>query len=122
SRISLYVGVGATILAMVPAVVLGVTTAYYRGWYDYILQRFVDTIQALPSLLILIVIMAILGPSLLNVIIALSFSRAVTGSRIMRSSTMSIMNEMYIEAARASGATSFRIMFRHLLPNIVPTV
>lgn len=122
ARTSLQVGVAATIFAMVPAVIIGMTSAYFGGWYDYAVQRFVDTIQALPGLILLVTILVVLGAGLWNVIFALSFNSAIVGSRVMRGATMGISNEMYVDAARAMGATHFRIMLRHLLPNIVPTV
>jgi len=122
ARTSLYVGVVATVLSMVPAVLLGISSAFFGSWYDYVIQRVVDTIQALPGLILLITILVILGPGLWNVIIALSFSRAIVGSRVIRGATMAIKSEVYVEAARASGATNLRIILRHLLPNIVPTI
>ena len=70
----------------------------------------------------LISIMVVLGPSLTNVIIALSFRRAIVESRVMRGATMGILNNTYIESARATGATDVRIMLRHLVPNIMPTL
>lgn len=122
ARTSLQVGVAATIFAMVPAVIIGMTSAYFGGWYDYSVQRFVDTIQALPGLILLVTILVILGAGMWNVIFALSFNSAIVGSRVMRGATMGVSNEMYVDAARAMGATHVRVMFRHLLPNIVPTV
>lgn len=122
ARTSLYVGVAATVLSAIPAVLIGMSSAYFGGTYDYLVQRFVDTIQALPGLILLITILVILGGGLWNVIFALSFNRAIVGSRVMRGATMGVQNEVYVEAALASGATTMRIMLRHLLPNIVPTI
>jgi len=122
ARTSLYVGVAATIFSAIPAVLIGMSSAYFGGTYDYLVQRFVDTIQALPGLILLITILVILGGGLWNVIFALSFNRAIVGSRVMRGATMAVQNEVYVEAALASGATTLRILLRHLLPNIVPTI
>lgn len=122
ARTSLYVGVGVTVLALVPAIMLGVASAFLGGWVDYVLQRVVDTVQSIPYLIMLIAMMTVLGPSLLNVIIALAFRRAITESRVMRGATMSIMNQTYVEAARSIGASTSRIMVRHLVPNIMPSV
>ena len=122
ARTSLQVGVAATVFAMVPAVIIGMTSAYFGGWYDYGVQRFVDTIQALPGLILLVTILVVLGSGLWNVIFALSFNSAIVGSRVMRGATMGVSNEMYVDAARAMGSSHVRIMLRHLLPNIVPTV
>ncbi|MQA01101.1 MAG: ABC transporter permease subunit [Dehalococcoidia bacterium] len=122
ARISLYVGVFATLAAMIPSVAMGIISAYSGGWVDYLWGRFVDTVQALPGLLLLIAIMVILWMSLVNVILALSFGRAIVGRRVMRSATLGVMNEVYIEASRAARASNARIMWRHILPNIFPTV
>ncbi len=120
AQTSLYIGVLVTIVSTVPALMLGVASAYFGGWIDYLLQRFVDTVQAIPYLILLIAIMVVLGPSFINVVFALSFRRAVTESRVLRGSTMGLMNQTYIEAARAMGATDLRIMARHIVPNLVP--
>lgn len=122
ARTSLYVGVGVTIAATIPAIAIGVISAYFGGTVDYFVQRAVDTIQAVPYLILLIAIMVALGPSLLNIILALSFRRAITESRVMRGSTLGIMNQTYVEAAKASGATNLRVMLVHLIPNIMPVV
>lgn len=122
ARTSLYVGLVATVLSMIPAVLLGMTSAFFGGWFDYALQRFVDTIQALPALILLVTILVILGPGLWNVVFALSFNRAIVGSRVMRGATLSISSSTYVEAARACGASNLRIILGHLLPNIVPTI
>lgn len=120
AQTSLYIGVLVTVVSTIPALALGVASAFFGGWVDYFLQRFVDTVQAVPYLILLIAIMVVLGPSFINVVFALSFRRAVTESRVLRGSTLGLMNQTYIEAARATGATNGRIMLRHLVPNLVP--
>ncbi|MPZ99942.1 MAG: ABC transporter permease subunit [Dehalococcoidia bacterium] len=122
ARISLYVGVAVTLLGTIPAVLLGLASAYFGGWIDYLVQRLVDTFQSVPYLIMLIAIMVVLGASLTNVVIALSLRRAVVESRVMRAAAMSILNNTYVEAAHATGATDLRIMFRHMIPNIMPTL
>ncbi|MBM3139685.1 MAG: ABC transporter permease [Chloroflexi bacterium] len=121
-RTSLYVGLAVTVLSLIPAIALGMASAFFGGWVDYALQRLVDTVQSIPYLIMLIATMVVLGPSLTNVVVALAFRRAITESRVMRGATMSIMNQTYVEAARAIGSTDTRIMVRHLVPNIMPTV
>jgi peptide/nickel transport system permease protein len=122
SQTSLKIGVLVTVFVVVPSVTLGMTAAYAGGWIDYALGRVVDTIQAIPFLILLITIMVVLGPSLINVVLALSFRRSVTESRIIRSAALGLMGQVYIEAARSLGATPIWIILRHLLPNIVPTI
>ncbi len=121
ARTSLEVGVAVTVFAMIPEIAIGMASAYFGGWVDYFVQRLVDTVQAIPYLIMLIAIMVVLGPSLLNVIIALSVRRMIVESRVMRGATMSILNSTYVESASAIGAGHVRILFRHLLPNIMPT-
>ncbi|MEX2229885.1 MAG: ABC transporter permease [Dehalococcoidia bacterium] len=122
ARTSLSVGVAVTVIAIIPAIALGLASAYFGGWADYLLQRLVDTIQSVPYLIMLIAIMVVLGPSLTNVILALSFRRAIVESRVMRGATMGLLNQTYVESARAVGATDWRVMVRHIVPNIMPTV
>jgi peptide/nickel transport system permease protein len=120
SRISLFVGVGVVVASAIPAIIMGLLAAFYGGWIDYLLGRLVDTVQAIPQLILLIAIMVILGPSLINVIIALSVRRAITESRILRSAALSVNAQVYVEAARCLGAPNWWIMLRYLLPNIMP--
>lgn len=122
ARISIYVGVGATILSIVPAMFIGITSAYFKGPYDYVLQRVVDAIQALPGLILLIALVAILGTGLFQIIFALSFGRAFSNSRILRGASFQVMSMDYVDAARSLGAGNSRIMFRHILPNVLAPV
>ena len=119
ARISLYVGVGATLLSILPAIALGISTAYFRGPYDYGVQRVVDAVQALPSLILIITLVVILGTGIWNIIVALSFGRAIAGSRVIRGSSFQVMSSDYVLAARTLGASDRRIMSRHVLPNVV---
>ncbi len=122
ARVSLFVGLGASFLALIPGIVIGIMSAYFRGLFDYIVQRVVDAVQAIPGIILLIAIMVVLGGSLVNVIIALALPRAISSSRVMRGSTMQISNSEYVTAARALGADDARIMIRHILPNIVSPI
>lgn len=122
SRISLYVGLGATVIAAIIATILGALSGYLGGVFDYVAQRFVDTAQAIPPLIMLIGIMVVLGPSITNVIIALSFRFGLAQSRVTRGAVIGIRSSPYIEAARAIGAGHIRMMAQHILPNISPTV
>ncbi|MBM3139515.1 MAG: ABC transporter permease [Candidatus Rokubacteria bacterium] len=122
ARISLYVGVGATLLTLVPATVLGILSAYVGGAFDYLFQRVVDAIQAVPGLILLIAIVVVLGSNLFNIIVALSFGGAIVDSRVMRGATMQVSKADYVSAARVLGATDVRIMFQHILPNIMPPI
>jgi peptide/nickel transport system permease protein len=118
ARISLWVGLGATILGVGVATLLGTISAYFGGAVDYVLQRVVDMVQSIPPLILLISILIVLGPSITNVIIALAARTAFVSSRVSRGATLSVKANPYIEAARTVGCTNSRIIWRYLLPNI----
>ena len=120
ARISLYVGLGATVAALLVATAIGVTSAYFGGAFDYFVQRFVDAVQAVPGLILLISVLVILGPSITNVMIALAFRSSITTSRIVRGASLGVLANPYIEAGKVIGASSLRLMARHVVPNIVP--
>ena len=122
ARVSLFVGVGAVVLALVPGTILGMTSAYLGGAFDYFVQRVVDAFQAIPGVILLISIMVVLGGSIPNVIIALAIPAMIRDSRIMRGASMSISRSEYVMAARALGASDPRIIFRHVLPNIASPI
>ena len=122
ARVSLFVGIFAVIGSVVPATVIGVLSAYFGGAFDYLVQRVVDAVQAIPGIILLIVIMTVLGVSLSHIVIALAIPAAISDSRVMRSATVQINSSEYVSAARALGATDLRIMFQHILPNIVSPI
>lgn len=122
ARVSLEVGVAASIAGGVVAVVIGVASAYFGGAVDYAIQRIVDMVQSIPSLVLLIAILVILGPSLPNVIIALSVQTAFVTSRVMRASALTILGQPYVDAGRIIGASHLRIMSTYILPNIMASV
>lgn len=120
ARISLYVGLGATIAAIVLATVIGVSSAYFGGAVDYFVQRLVDAVQAVPGLILLISVLVILGPSITNVMIALAFRSSITTSRVVRGASLGVMANPYVEAGKVIGASNVRLMARHIVPNIIP--
>ncbi len=122
ARISLYVGLGATFGAAAFATILGAVSGYVGGVFDYIVQRFVDASQALPPLVMLIAILVVLEPSVTNVIIALAARGSLSLSRVVRGAVIGIRAFPFIDAARAMGASTPRILLRHILPNILPVV
>jgi peptide/nickel transport system permease protein len=97
---------------------LGLLSGYFGGWWDRIAMRVVETIVALPALLVAIAIIAVLGPNLVNAMIALGIANSTAFFRLMRGAALSVREELYISAARVSGATAARIVFRHVLPNV----
>ncbi len=117
ARISLYVGVGAVVIGVTGWFIVGLASAYAGGVVDLIVQRIVDAIMAVPGLIIVLAIMAVLGSSLNNVIIAIVIGMLAPVVRTVRSQVLSVKEMEYVMAARAIGAPSARIVVRHLLPN-----
>ncbi len=122
ASVSVTVGFGAVLLANVLAALVGVTSGYFGGAYDICVQRVVDAWQSFPFLVVILSMMAVLGPGMLNLILALGVLGAAAGSRVIRGATISVMQNTYVEAARALGAGHLRIMVRYLLPNVAATI
>jgi peptide/nickel transport system permease protein len=117
ARISLAVGAGAMGLGAIIGITVGLASGYLGGWFDLILQRLLDIMQALPLLVMAIMMAASLGPSLRNTIIAIAIPLVPTVARVVRSSTLSLREQPFVEAARAVGMGELRIAVRHVLPN-----
>ena len=120
ARISLQVGFIAVACGTIVGVVIGTWSGFKGGWIDAIVQRVVDTAIAFPQLLFLLVVVRLLGPSMRNVIIVIAVLIVPSVSRIVRGATLSEKSNLYIEAARATGASDTRILFRHIVPNVMP--
>ena len=119
SRISIYVGIVSVFAGITLGAVIGLITAYSGGIIDLVLQRFIDAIQAFPGLILAMAVMATLGPSLTNVIIAIAILMIPGGARVIRGTSLSIKEQTYVDAARAVGCSSVRIMALHIWPNTV---
>lgn len=122
TRISLTVGVSAVIFALIIGGTLGILAGYYQGWLDTLIMRFVDVLLSIPSILLAIAIVASLGSSLRNLIIAIGIANIPVFARVIRSGVISIKEEEFIEASRALGANDFRIIFKHIIPNIMSPI
>ena len=116
ARISLFVGLSSVTVGAVFGSVLGLVSGYYGGILDSIIMRISDTLFAFPGIILAIGIIAILGPGLANVIIAVAIFSMPMFARIVRSNTLALKNGVYIEAAENIGASDARILFKHLLP------
>lgn len=116
SRISLFVGLSSVTTGAIFGSVLGLISGYYGGAIDSIIMRISDTLFAFPGIILAIGIIAILGPGLANVIIAVAIFSMPMFARIVRSNTLALKNSVYIEAAENIGASDARILFKHLLP------
>jgi peptide/nickel transport system permease protein len=118
ARLSLGVGLTVGVAAMVLGLVVGLASGYFRR-LDSVLMRVMDAMMAFPSIIFAIVLMGVLGPSIRNVIIALTLVFGPRIARVARSTVLVARQEIYVEAARASGSSDTRIIARHILPNIV---
>ena len=117
ARISLAVGVASTLLGGIIGMLLGLMSGYLLGWFDLLVQRLIDIMQALPLLALALVMAASLGPSLHNTIIAISIPLIPNIARVVRSNTLSLRELPFVEAGRAGGMSELRIAIRHVLPN-----
>ncbi|MBI2554511.1 MAG: ABC transporter permease, partial [Candidatus Rokubacteria bacterium] len=122
ARVSAIVGFAAVLLAISLATLVGVTSAYFGGKYDIGVQRVVDAWQSFPYLVIILSFLAVLGPGVLNLIVAIGVLAASAASRVIRGATLAVMNNTYVEAARAIGCGHGRIIVRHILPNVMATI
>ena len=122
ARISVLVGLAATALNIVVAVLVGGTSGFLGGRLDLAVQRFVDAWMAFPGLLLLLTIMSIVGRGLLQIIVVLGILGGISGSRVMRSAVIGIKENDYFLAAQAVGTPTSRILHRHVLPNIMAPV
>lgn len=122
SRVSLFVGLVPTLLSMVIGAVLGLISGYFGGKVDFVIMRLADVVLAFPSLLLAMVIMYTLGASTFNLFIALTIINWAGTARVVRSQTMSLKEKEFIEAARSIGVKDSVIMFKHLLPNCLPSL
>jgi peptide/nickel transport system permease protein len=122
AQLSVIIGFSAAALATVISIVIGVVSGYVGGRADMVVQRFVDAWQSFPGLVILIVAVAVLGPGMPQVIGVLALLFGIAGSRIVRGAVVSVRENMYIHAAQSIGAGTQRILWRHVLPNVMPVV
>lgn len=117
ARISLMVGVISVGIALMVGSTIGVLAGYKGGYFDTILMRFIDLLMSIPSTLLAISIVASIGPSLRNVMIAVGISSIPSYARLTRSVVLSLKEQQFIEAANAMGTRSYKIILRHIIPN-----
>ncbi len=122
ARTSLIIGIAANGLALAIGTLVGVTAGYFRGWIGAILMRFTDLMMAFPALLLAICLAAIFQPSLWIVALVIAMVNWVQTARVLYTETTSLSEREFIAAERALGAGHGRILFRHILPHLVPTI
>ncbi|MBC7098998.1 ABC transporter permease [Candidatus Bipolaricaulota bacterium] len=123
SQVAVATGFVATGLATIMGVFLGVVTGYFGGIVDDVIMRVLEIIYSIPTLVLAMIMMSVLGPGLLNAMIAVAIMRVPSYTRVIRSQALSLREMDYIAAARACGSSNLRILLRHLIPNcIAPTI
>ena len=123
ARVSVIVGLAASSLGTAISLFIGLVSGYIGGNFDIVVQRFVDAVMSLPGLVVIIILVTVLGSGMVPVILALSIPGGIVGSRILRSAVIGIKENVYLDAARVVGCSTWRIILRHVLPNIMaPTI
>lgn len=118
SRPSLQVGIYATFLGILVGTAIGLFTGYVGGWWDMLIQRFMDGVMAIPPLVLLLSLVSITSPSLLNIVLILVIFVAPSSSRVVRGTVLSVKEAPFVEAARSVGMSPLRVALRHILPNL----
>jgi peptide/nickel transport system permease protein len=117
ARLSLMVGISTVSFAIILGTVLGAIAGYFGGWWDNIIMRVMDVLLAFPSLLLAIAIVTVLGPGLINALLAIGIVDIPIFARVMRASVLSVREMEFVSATRALGGSNFHILFRRILPN-----
>jgi peptide/nickel transport system permease protein len=122
ARISMYVGLGASAINVLVAAIIGITSGYFGGTFDILVQRLVDTALSFPMLIMVITIMSLIGTGVVQVIIVLGIWGGILWIRVARSAVIAIKENIYIEAGKAIGCSNRRMILRHVLPNVMPVM
>ena len=122
SRVALIVGLGASSIAVIIGVMVGVTAGYFSGWPDSLLSRLTDTLMAFPIIALLILLASIVGPSLVTTVVVIGVTSWAIYARVVRAQVLSLKRREFVVAALAIGASDRRIIFRHILPNVLAPV
>ena len=122
SRVSLMVGIGAVALYVAIGLVLGAISGFYGGWIEIAILRLADIVLSFPALILVLVIVALVGPSLANIILVIGLLGWPRIARLVRGQLLSLREREFVQAARVIGASDARLMFRHLLPNTTGVV
>ena len=122
ARVSVIVGLVSTLISTIISTIMGILSAYLGGAVDLIMQRFVDAVLCIPSLILLVVIISVIGPGMWQVIICLGIANGIAGSRMIRSLVIGIKENMYVQSAVALGSPTRKILLQHILPNIMAPI
>ena len=118
-RVSLSVGLVAAVIASIIGTIIGLASAYAGGWVDNVLQRFTELVMTFPSFFAIIILVALVGPSIVNLMVVIGFLGWTGKSRLVRGQVLSLRETDFVTAARAIGSSHRRMMFIHILPNIM---
>ncbi len=122
ARVSIFIGVVVVLIATVIGIMAGLSAGYLRGWVDQVISGLIDILLGFPYLIFAVGLMAMMGPGVLNMVMALAYKEWVVPARVVRGETLAARETEYVEAARAIGASSAGIMFGEVLPNILSPV
>lgn len=122
ARISLLIGGAAVLIGVTGGAFLGVVSGYFGGIVDSFIQRTGEMGAAFPGLVLYLMLIAVLGQSPRTIIVAISIGALIGGSRVLRAMTIVLKTSPFVEASRSMGATEFRILFRHIIPNVIPII
>ncbi len=122
AQLSVIIGCCAAALATLISAVVGIVSGYFGGRFDLLVQRFVDAWMSFPDLIILIVVVSVVGPGMPQIIVTLGLLLGIGGSRIVRSAVIGVRENMYVHAAQSIGSPPWRILWRHILPNVMPPI
>lgn len=122
TRTTLFVAFTATLISLILGVIIGTTSSYFRGWVDIILMRMNDIFMSFPTLIFAMLVIGVLGPSMINGILAIGIIYTPRGTRVVRAQALNIVHMEYIDAAKVGGESSLYIIFREMLPNLWPTI
>lgn len=120
AQISVIIGLSVAVISTTISALIGIVSGYFGGKIDMLIQRFVDAWMSFPGLVVLIVVASVFGSGITQIILTLGLLIGIGGSRIVRSAVVSVREDMYIHAAKSIGASAPRILWRHVLPNVIP--
>ena len=120
ARVSVYIGLAASALNVIISSFIGLISGYFGGWFDLIVQRFVDVALSLPFLVVLIVLVGVIGTGWLQITLVMGIFGGILWTRIVRGAVLSMKQNVYVDSARSIGGTVRHIIMRHILPNILP--
>jgi len=122
ARVSLFIGIVASLLCMVIGTTIGLISGYFGGWVDVLIMRFTDMMLCIPSLVLMVILSAVLKGGIFQLILVIVAFGWMSNARLVRGQVLSLKEQEYVESARAIGASGWRIMFMHLLPNTMAPI